>query len=207
MKKVFITVLTVITLSQIAGAQLKAGLVAGGNFYNQRVNATEGNIYGSERIKSYHAGVVADLELGKGFYLQPKLLFARKGATLLNVQDGQNIKIRMSYAELPVSLVYIQDVSFGKLTVGGGMGYGYLLGGKEEQAGKTTKLFSGDATNWNRNEFSYHFTAGIEFNNGLFLNVSSQKSINDINKTSELNIKNRSMAISVGYLLDWHRKK
>ena len=65
MKKIFITTLSVILFTQILNAQFAVGITAGGDINQQRVNTTEGNIYGRNDFKSYHAGFIKVLEAAK----------------------------------------------------------------------------------------------------------------------------------------------
>ena len=108
----------------------------------------------------------------------------------------------MSYAELPVTIVYKKSISFGKVYAGAGAVYGFLLGGKQEQAGISKRLFSGEENNWRRSDAGILLTAGFQFNNGMFISMSSQKGMVDIYKPKELSIKNRSVNVSVGFLID-----
>ncbi|MEO6722347.1 MAG: hypothetical protein ABIN67_18410 [Ferruginibacter sp.] len=79
------------------------------------------------------------------------------------------------------------------------MSYGFA--GKLANNGQSSKLFSADK-NWNRLDISANAVTGIEFNNGFFANVNYQRGFRDINKSSTVSVKNRSVGMTVGYLLN-----
>jgi hypothetical protein len=207
MKKIILSVVALVSVSLLSQAQFKLGVKAGANQDNQRVNVKEGSIFGSDNRKGYHAGLVGELDLGGNFYLQPQLLFSRKGSTLLSSTGAQDIKVSMSYVELPVNLLYKIDLPFGKVFGGAGAAFSYAVGGKEQQGDVTKKLYGGGVKNWKREDVSLTFTAGLEFNNGFFASVNSQKGLMDIYKGNEVSVKNKSMSVSVGYLIDLKKFK
>ena len=206
MKKIFLSVITVLSISLASQAQLKIGIRAGANDNSQRINVTEGSIYGGDKFKGYHAGLIGDLNLGKNFYLQPQLLFSRKGAIHLSSTGVKETKIKMNYLEMPVNVLYKLNLPFGKVFAGTGMTFSYAVGGKEKQDGINRKLFSSTGNNWKREDLSLNFTAGFEFNNGIFISANSQKGLLDVYKPGA-SIKNKSMSVSVGYLIDWNKFK
>jgi hypothetical protein len=207
MKKIILSVAAVVAFSLFSQAQFKVGIKAGGSLENQRVNVSEGSIYASDNFKGYQAGLIGDLNIGGNFYLQPQLLFARKGATHLSSVGNQDVKVRMNYVELPVNVLYKLDLPFGKAFAGAGGAFGYGIGGKQTQGGISGKLYSGAVKNWKREDISLTFTAGLEFDNGVFVSMNSQKGLMDIHKADAVNVKNKSVSVSVGYLIDWKKLK
>jgi hypothetical protein len=206
MKKIFLSVVTILSISLLSNAQFKVGIKAGINDNDQRIKVTEGSIYGGDKFKGYHAGLIGDLNLGGHFYLQPQLLFSRKGAVHLSSVGAKEMKIKMNYLEMPVNVLYKINLPFGKVFGGTGVTLSYAVGGKQEQDGVTKKLFSNTGNTWRREDLSLNFTAGVEFSNGLFVSANSQKGLVDIYKAGA-GIKNRSMSVSVGYLIDWNKFK
>lgn len=207
MKKIILSAVAALVLTAVSQAQLRIGVKAGANLENQRVSVSQGSIYGSDRIKSYHAGLIGDLDLGGNFYLQPQLLFSRKGAMHLSTTGAHNSKVTMSYVELPVNVLYKFDLPFGKVFAGAGGAFSYAVGGKEQRDGVSTKIFENGVKDWKREDVSLSFTAGLEFNNGLFASINSQRSLLDIHKSSDISVKNKSVSVSVGYFLDWKRTR
>jgi len=205
MKKFILSALTVISFTFASQAQFKIGAKAGAGFNNQRINVTEGSIYSSDRFKGYHAGLIGDLNLGKNFYLQPQLLYAKKGATFLST-DGQDHEIRMSYIETPVNLLYKFNLPFGKAFVGTGATFSYAVAGKQTQGGKSSNLFTAEK-DWKREDLSLNFTTGFEFNNGLFTSVNVQRGLLNTSNIEGSSSKSQSLSLSVGYLIDWKKMK
>jgi hypothetical protein len=206
MKKIILSVVTILSVSLASQAQFKVGIKAGINDNEQRIKVTEGSIYGGDKFKGYHAGLVGDLNLGSNFYLQPQLLFSRKGAVHLSSVGAKDTKVKLNYVEMPVNLLYKIDLPFGKVFAGTGVTLSYAVGGKQEQDGVTTKLFHHSGNTWRREDVALNFTAGFEFNNGIFVSANSQKGLLDVYKAGA-GIKNRSVSLSVGYVIDWNKFK
>lgn len=204
MKKIIFLSFITLSLALLSNAQLKVGIRAGLNQNNQRINVTEGNLFAQDDLKGFHAGVMTDLNLGHRFYLQPQLLFSRKGAAHHSSVDAGVCKIRMNYLEMPVNVVYKINLPFGKAFAGTGATYSYAIGAKALQDGTTTNLFKG-TTGWQRHDLSLNFTTGLQFDNGLIISLNSQKGLMDINKSPGTSVRNKSMLVSVGYLIDWKK--
>ena len=207
MKKIILSVVALVSISLLSEAQFKVGIKAGASQDNQRVNVKEGSIFGSDNYKGYHAGFVGDLAIGGNFYLQPQLLFSRKGATHLSSTGAPDIKVQMSYVELPVNVLYKFDLPFGKVFGGAGAAFSYAVGGREQQGDVTRKIYGRAVKDWKREDVGLTFTAGLEFNNGFFASVNSQKGLMNIHQADGVSVKNKSVSVSVGYLLDWKKFK
>jgi hypothetical protein len=207
MKKMILTTIALVSLVMISNAQFRVGIKAGGNISKQRVNVSSGNsLYSNDNFKSYHAGVITEFKLSDRFYLQPQLLYTSKGSTLLSSTGAADAKLRLHYLEMPVNLVYKLPVSFGYLFGGAGGAFSYGISGKQTQAGHNTSVFDRNQS-WRREDISLTFTAGVEFNNGLFVSVNSQKGMLDINKAPGVSVKNSSVSVSLGYMIDWKKLK
>jgi hypothetical protein len=205
MKKVLLAVILIIGFDAGLNAQFKVGIRGGGNLSNQRIGVSEGTIYPGNSYRGFHAGLMGEANLGGNFYLQPQLLFSRKGASHLSSSGNSAIQVKMNYLEVPVNLVYKIDLSFGKLFGGAGAAFSYGIGGTLKQDGVSQNLY-GEGS-WKREDISLVFTGGIEFDNGLFASINSQKGMRDIHKAEGTSIKNRSLSLSVGYLLDLQKFK
>jgi hypothetical protein len=204
MKKIF-AVVTVTVFSLASMAQFKAGIKVGGNLSKQRVNVSgNGDLFSNDEARSWHAGLISEVKITENLYLQPQLLYVRKGATLQHAMGAGDTKVRLNYVEVPVNLLYKISLPFGKIFAGGGASFGYAFSGKEEQNGVKRKLYR-DIKDWKREELSLNYTVGIEFNNGLFASFNSQKGLTDIYKIDGTSVKNRAMSVSVGCLLDWRK--
>jgi hypothetical protein len=207
MKKMILTTIALVSLVMISNAQFRVGIKAGGNISKQRVNVGAGNsLYSNDNYKNYHAGVITEFKLSERFYLQPQLLYTRKGSTLLSSTGASDAKLRIHYLEMPVNLVYKVPVSFGYLFGGAGGAISYGISGKQTQAGHSTSVFDKNQS-WRREDISLSFTAGVELNNGMFVSINSQKGMLDVNKAPGVSVKNSSVSVSLGYMIDWKKLK
>jgi hypothetical protein len=178
------------------------GIKAGATRSEQRVNVSGSNaFFSNDHYDNFHAGFIGDLPLAKNLYLQPQILYSRKGATLLSSTGAPDAKIRINYIDVPVNVLYKFPVSFGKLFGGAGAVFSYGFAGKQEQNGHKTNLYSG-AKSWKHEDLALSFTAGLELNNGLFVSLNSQKGLLDIYRGEGVSVKNRSVSVSVGYLVE-----
>ena len=201
MKKIFVLSGIAIIISMATQAQIRVGIKAGANISNQSRNDFKGTkLISSEAFKGFHAGVVADIPLTSNLYVQPQLQYTRKGAKY-TAALGTDARLTMHYVEMPVNILYKVNVPFGKVFAGAGPVLSYGFAGKLTNNGQTQKLYSADK-NWNRLDISANAVTGIEFNNGFFASVNYQRGFKDVHKSSTVDVKNRSVAVSVGYLLN-----
>ena len=202
MKKILLVAFVAIISTLNTEAQFKVGVIAGRTYSNQaRSDASTSKLVSKEAFRGYSIGLVGDWHLSQQIYLQPQLLYTTKGAKY-TAEFGTDAKLTMRYVELPVNLLYKHDLSFGKIYVGGGPVVGYNLSGKLENNGQITKLYEGSMNNWNRFEFSATATAGVEFKNGIFAGFKYQRGLNDINKSADIEVKNRLVSYTIGYLVN-----
>jgi hypothetical protein len=210
MKKIFLSVAAVIAMSVMVQAQfsnVKFGIKAGGNLSTQHgLDASSASLLSKGSFRGYHAGLIADVAVTEHFYLQPQLLYVRKGARYVGTTDGFDTKLTMHTVEMPLNLLYKGDLSFGKVFLGAGPVIGYAFSGKQEQNGQSQKLYKNGLNNWRRIDISANATAGVEFDNGFFASVNYQRGFKDVYK-GDVNVKNRSVSLSVGYLLDRSKSK
>lgn len=206
MKKIFLSIVAVTLFSLISQAQFRIGVKAGASTFRQRVNVASGNVFSNDHYKSYHAGLVSEFRIAENFYLQPQVVYTRLGGTLLHSTGQADTKVRTNVLDVPVNVVYKLPVSFGKIFAGAGPSFSYSFGGRQEQDGQKSGLY-GSKGAWKREDIGLHFTAGVEFNNGLYASVNSQKGLLDTYKAENISIKNRAVSLSVGYLIDWSKLK
>jgi hypothetical protein len=94
MKKFLFSAIAILTISIAAEAQVKVGVTAGAQLSNQRINVQGKSLYAGQNFKGYNAGLTADIKLSDHFYLQPQLLYSRKGATLLSSAGDAASKVK-----------------------------------------------------------------------------------------------------------------
>ncbi|WP_173002915.1 porin family protein [Chitinophaga sp. SYP-B3965] len=144
MRIIFLSLLIVCTLPVCA--QISVGVVGGYSSTALRISDREqfGDIGGPASTPSekslfdpkWHAGLIADIHLVKGFYLQPRLLLSRKGdekeyrVGANGFYHITNDKTNLTYLELPLNLLYKKSLGRGKLAVGAGPYFAKALSGK-----------------------------------------------------------------------------
>ena len=106
-KTILIATLFFSTLTTIQGQSVKLGLKAGLNYANQTgTNLTvDSENYKKEAISSYHAGLVAEINLFEGLALQPELLYSTQGATYKGISGTiGDITNKVGYLAIPVMI-------------------------------------------------------------------------------------------------------
>ena len=200
MKKILFAVV-LIACSVVTNAQFRIGAKGGLSLTNQyRKDAKGYTQYDTKSHTEFQAGFIGEARLSENMYLQPQLLYSRKGSTHSS-KTGPATSVKMSYAELPVILMYKKEVPFATVFAGAGPVFGYAFSGELVQNKQTKKMFSDDIKNFKHNELSANVTAGVELSSGLFASLSYQKGFSDIYKADEVTISNNSLALTVGYFL------
>jgi hypothetical protein len=202
MKKILVAVVAIAAFNLTAQAQIKVGIKAGKNISNNISNDGTGSaLVSRSAYRGYHVGVVADVPLTKELYLQPQLLYVDKGAKYI-ATSGSSAKLTMKNIEMPIYIMYKIEVPFGKLFGGAGPVLSYGLSHNLRQDGHNNKDNS-----WKRLDVSAAAVAGVEFNGGFFTSISYQRGLRDINKATEIYAKNQSVSLSIGYLVNWNKRK
>ena len=191
----------ILTGSFVSKAQFNFGVKGGLNFTDQFRKDAGKTAANTNLHAELHAGLIADLQLNTNLHIQPQLLYSRKGATHKS-HTIPDTKVKMNYVELPLNLVYKVETVFGKVFLGAGPVFSYGFGGELVQAGETKKLYSG-IKNFKREDISANVVGGIELNNGMFASLNYQRGFTDIYKTEAVDIKNRSVALSIGYFINY----
>lgn len=101
-KTILVTVLLLAISVNVQAQLLRFGIKAGLNYANQTgtditINSTN---YKTDAITSYHAGLVAEINLTEGFSVQPELLYSTQGATYKNALT--EFKNELGYLSIPV---------------------------------------------------------------------------------------------------------
>lgn len=112
-------------------AQVQWGIRAGANFSNVLAKDEQGNKQSTSLLTGFHAGITADLNITRDFYIQPGLLFSTKGYKYSEAQGGiKAIGTEMPYyLEVPVNLLFKPQLGTGRLLAGVGPYISYGIGG------------------------------------------------------------------------------
>ncbi|WP_207514928.1 porin family protein [Longitalea luteola] len=188
------------------------GLRAGVNFQN--INGKEFNGDDTEnKLKTgFHVGVNAEIPIASEFYLQPGVLFTTKGA---KSKDDDDIKVNLSYIEVPINFLYKPALGTGKLLLGIGPYIAFAVGGKasDEDGEESDFKFKNEVSAAEYLQDPYarridaggNFLVGYEFSNKFSAQLNAQLGMLKINpeiegvSNDETKYKNTGFGISLGY--------
>lgn len=205
---------TALALSSKAQDKTTFGVRAGVNFTN--MNGEENNHDLDNKIKTgFNIGVNAEIPVAQDFYLQPGLLFSTKGAK--NKEEGDaKTKVKLSYLEVPINLLYKPTLGDGKLLLGFGPYIGIGISGKEEW-GKDYQnsydvKFKNDVKDSDPDDKRYvkgldfggNLLVGYELSSKISAQLNAQLGMSNLvpkenGKKSDDKIKNTGFGISIGY--------
>lgn len=200
MKKTLLLLAVSIPFFNITIAQVKWG-IGGGIHSNSVIEKNNLNSWDQQFKENYsplsgfHGGIFAEINLDKNgnWAVQPALLYTNKGrkfsksydstTSFLNDTSTINASWKISYAELPVNLVYrVPLTSKLRFVVGGGPRISYHLNSKAvyeirnasgEYSSFDNKLATGDAVNkYQKLVWGVNALAGLDFNDRVMLTAN-----------------------------------
>ncbi|MBD0296321.1 MAG: PorT family protein [Flavisolibacter sp.] len=189
------------------------GLRAGVNFQNINGKNASGAELKNSLMTGFHAGVNAEIPVGTGSYLQPGMLFSKKGTEL----KSTNEKVKLNYIEVPLNFIYKPALGTGNLLLGFGPYVGFGIGGKVERAGnndgkitytktvnETPSLTAGQYKSF---DAGGNLLAGYQFANGVSFQLNTQLGLVNINPeyggaaNDQIRWRNTGFGLSLGYRL------
>ena len=200
---------TVFALGAKAQDKVTFGVRAGVNFQNINGKDESGHDYDYKMKTGFNIGVNAEIPIAPDFYVQPGVLFSTKGAK----QDatGGDIKVNLSYVEVPINLLYKPTLGAGKLLLGFGPYIGIAVGGKVKQGSNDVDIqFKNDVSatetkpTLKRMDFGGNLLAGYELSSKISLQLNAQLGMSNLEpkvagKKSDAKTKNTGFGVSVGY--------
>ena len=196
------------------------GLRAGVNFQNINGKDDNGDKLENDILTGFNLGINAEIPVGIDFYFQPGLLYTIKGAKSKDVILGQTIngKVKISYVEVPLNLLYKPVLGKGRLLLGFGPYVAIGISGKETYAGGGTTLtsdikFKNKVMNSDSDDIAYirpleagaNLLAGYEFSNRVSFQLNTQLGLTKINPEYEgapddkTSAKNTGFGFSLGF--------
>ena len=247
MKTIFFLLLSVCTLPICA--QVSIGVTGGSGHaaFNTSYRPEQPTVepFSTDISRSFalrwRAGFMADIQLRKRFYLQPQLVISTKGnkyeyKSVVNdyTNTGTN-RVRLTYLELPVNLLYKVPMGNGKLVAGGGFYIARTLSGIYDNDGtsagpnSTTKthergkllienkqradlIMPQSFNSYKKQDAGGNFIAGYECRNGLLFHINYSLGLTSVytyhNSESHSvdNRKNTYFGLSAGYLFNLARR-
>ena len=176
-KLILIFAFLVLGLSQSNAQMLKFGVKAGANFASLEGDGLEG----LETYTSFHFGALLELKVFENFSLQPELLYSSQGA---KVNSEAVDDINFNYVTVPVLAKF------------------YLISDRlSVEAGPQFSFLMNDNLNDQFESKSFDFAAvgglGFQITDNVFVQGRYVLGLTDT--TSDAEIKNRVIQVSVGY--------
>jgi len=190
------------------------GLRAGVNFQNINGKDEDGNTLEYDMLTGFNAGINVEIPLAPQFYFQPGLLYTIKGAKSKEVILGETYtgKIKISYLEMPLNLLYKPMLGTGHLLLGFGPYVALGIGGEvKNEGGGTTETndvkFKGTVKITDPNDIFYvrpldagaNFLAGYEFSNKFSFQLNAQLGLTKINPEYEGSTNDKTSAKNTGF--------
>lgn len=188
------------------------GILGGVNFQNLNGKNVTGDKLENGLILGFHGGMNVQIPLVPDFYIQPGLMFSTKGG---NVNpDGDAIKHKLSYIELPINFMYKGALGSGSVMVGFGPYLGYAIAGNvvNSNGDKTKIIFENEVSvselldpYYRPLDVGGNIFFGYELEMGLFFQFNAQLGLVRIDPdytilpNSEQAIKNTGFGISAGF--------
>ncbi|MCS3796068.1 porin family protein [Niastella sp. OAS944] len=194
------------------------GIRAGVNFQNINGRDLFDEKLDNKIKTGFHVGVNAEIPIATEFYLRPGVLFTTKGA---KSKDDDDIKVNLSYIEVPINFLYKPELGMGKLLLGIGPYIAFGIGGKVSNAdGKETDVeFTKEVSAQNfspaaalgyypyfkRFDAGGNLLVGYEFSNNFSVQLNAQLGMININSdikdlsSDNTKFKNTGFGVSVGY--------
>jgi hypothetical protein len=212
--KVLVLTLTMSTAAFVAKSQGTAtfGIRAGINFQNINGKEYDGSDVDGKLKLGFNAGVNAEVPVAPDFYVQPGVLFSTKGA---KSKDDDDLKINLSYIEVPINFLYKPELGDGKLLLGIGPYIAFAVGGKyTDENGKETDIkFKNEITAteylsdpyFKRIDVGGNLLAGYEMSNNISIQLNAQLGMVKINpkiegiSNDQTKYKNTGFGVSLGY--------
>jgi hypothetical protein len=196
-----------------AKAQTTFGIRAGVNFQNINGEDADGDDLDLKLKPGFNVGVNAEIPVATDFYVQPGVLFSTKGAKS-KVDD--DIKVKLSYIEVPINFLYKPVLGSGKLLLGIGPYVAFAIGGKVSDANdkdtdiefenEITLAQYGSATPYfKRLDVGGNLLVGYELSSKLSAQLNAQLGMVKINPKitgisgDDTKYKNTGFGVSLGY--------
>ena len=208
-------------------SQIKWEVKAGISSSDIRVENRHGEKASTLPVSGLRLGIGASIPLTDHFFLQPSFVRTKRGFRIDGVSDilwwGADLKVRTSYLELPVDLLYTFPVGTGNLSFAAGPYAGYGTGGRWETSstvllgdiiipGNGEVDFQNDASYRNDRSFVYakpwdfglHFKIGYTLFSRYSVSLEMQNGLANLEPPwgdykPEGSVKNRAWGLLLGY--------
>lgn len=179
----------------VTAQDAKFGVKGGVNFSNIIAGGDSNNIDDENLLTSYHAGIFTQLAVTETFYVQPELLYSRKGSEISFGGLG-DAKLRLDYIELPV-MFRIQILE--TINIEAGPYAAYLLDSTIAD-GDNDLITSLDTDDFRK--LDYGLAVGAGFNlDAIEFGARYNYGLASISKNDNLDYRNSTLSVYVAFKL------
>ena len=194
MKKLFLAVIAVLSLTYSQAQEVQFGAKAGVNFAD-----LTGDFDNSDMITSFHLGAVAEIKINEKFSVQPELLYSSQGATSKDKYEGISMEntIKLDYIAVPIMAKYY--IAQG-LSLEAGPQIGFLVAAESEYSFGGSSETQDIKDELKTIDFGLNFGLGYKLDNGVNFGARYNLGLSNIADNDDIELKNSVFQISVGYL-------
>lgn len=183
-------------VSGVVTAQEATFGVKGGVNFSNIVDGNDNNgIEDENLLTSFHAGIFTQVGISDTFYIQPELLYTRKGSKLSSAILGDS-KLKLDYIELPVMFrISVLET----INLEAGPYAAYLV------SSKLTDDDNNDIANFDTDDFrklDYGFAIGAGFNLEVAeIGARYNYGLASISKNDNLDYRNSNISVYIAFKL------
>jgi hypothetical protein len=209
-KKIFLSFIAIVFISQLGFAQFRMGPIGGLNFNRQifKSNTYRYNDVFTTKL-GLNLGLITDLTISKNISLQSELLYTQRGGNFkterINISEEYNAKL--GYISMPVTLVGKLDVKAAYLIAGAGVyleklifsSYSFSSNGVNIESGPLrvgTNMYTDQMKPWNA---GVKLKAGFELKKGMYCVAFYDIGTTDLNPQFTIN-RNKTFGVQLGYI-------
>jgi len=185
------------------------GIEAGSNFADYVYGQTGGGeTISSNPIAGGRVGVLVEIPVHGGFYLQPGLYYALNGAS----NDYYDNTWYVNTLEVPVNIMYkFSQFLHSRFFIGAGPYFGYNFSGSYNSQGNTGSLRIGtsESDDIKPIDVGLGFNAGYELKCGFFFRVRYQIGLTNLQPQTGIDystVNNESYGLQVGFIFGRNSK-
>ncbi len=204
MKKMILLASMAIAGVNIVHAQLSINPEAGINIANMSQKAGDTKL-GTKSIIGYKVGAVLDIDIAKGFYIQPGAFYSTKGSEYTVL--GLTTKTTVGYIEVPVNIAYRYDFgNAGAVFAAAGPYIGIGMTGKNKTENvplvgtlENDIKFGSKDGEMKKIDYGANFSVGYISPIGIYVRAQYGLGLANLSNTNNSSSKNRVWGFSLGY--------
>ncbi len=203
-KLIFITAITIMSISAVKAQEIRIGAKGGVNF-----STFSGDDLGDiESRTGFHIGGLVEIPITEKFWVQPEVLYTAQGAeytesgSILGISYEDKISAKLDYIQLPVMAKFyvVEGLAFEA-----GPQVSFLVSKKgefERRSGGTTVMTEGDLNDISSIDVSLGGGVSYRLPMGVFFGARYNyglTNVNDGDNADDQKIRNSVVQLSAGY--------